>query len=345
MFPDLLNVRDLGGYPTTDGSVTRRRSLLRADDLAQLSPEGLQALTDYGIETVLDLRWPEEIAAAPSPVPRRLPRVRYVSVSLLAAHPEEWGALGRYCAKEEWKCTVLERLQPQLKSALAVISEADPGPLLFHCVAGKDRTGVIAALLLALADVVPAAIAADYAASTENLREAYLRRYPDGDPQAIIEAVRCPEDAVYNMLDYLQRAGGTSAYLAAIGLGSDEIGPGRQSLAELHRGRADGHQRRRIFRRRGYSRAEPRDPRKPPDRPRRKRVFLDAAQRAVPGQCPAPFQQTPQMGDAGGQIFQPEWMVTSPPSIGSAAARANPACPTIALNAAGFGNRWMLSTR
>lgn len=223
MFPDLLNVRDLGGYPTTDGAVTRRRSLLRADDLAQLSPRGLQALTEYGLETVLDLRWPEEIAAAPSPVPRRLPRVRYVSVSLLAANPEEWGALGGYCAKEEWKCTVLERLQPQLKSALAVIAEAGPGPLLFHCVAGKDRTGVIAALLLALADVVPAAIAADYAASTENLREAYLRRYPDGDPQAIVEAVRCPEDAVYNMLDYLQRAGGTSGYLAGIGLGSEEI--------------------------------------------------------------------------------------------------------------------------
>jgi protein-tyrosine phosphatase len=223
MFPDLLNVRDLGGYPTTDGAVTRRRSLLRADDLAQLSPEGLQALAEYGIETVLDLRWPEEIAAAPSPVPRQLPRVRYVSVSLLAATPAEWGALGGYCAKEQWKCTVLERLQPQLKTALAVIAGAGPGPLLFHCVAGKDRTGVMAALLLALADVVPAVIAADYAASTENLRDAYLRRYPDGDPEAIVEAVRCPEDAVYNMLAYLQRAGGTGGYLAGIGLGAEEI--------------------------------------------------------------------------------------------------------------------------
>ena len=75
MFPSLLNARDLGGYPTADGAVTRRRSLLRADDLAQLSPEGLEALANFGVETVLDLRWPEEIAAAPSPVPRQLPRV------------------------------------------------------------------------------------------------------------------------------------------------------------------------------------------------------------------------------------------------------------------------------
>lgn len=223
MFPHLLNARDLGGYPTRDGAVTRSRSLVRADDLAQLSPAGLEALAHYGVETVLDLRWPEEIAAAPSPVPQHLPRVRYVSVSLLTDTPADWGALGGYCAKEQWKCTVLERLQPQLKKALSVIATARPGALLFHCVAGKDRTGLIAALMLALADVVPEAIAADYAASTGNLRDAYLRRHRDGDPQAIIEAVRCPEEAVYNMLHYLDRAGGARAYLCGIGLGAEEI--------------------------------------------------------------------------------------------------------------------------
>ncbi|HEX5460682.1 MAG TPA: tyrosine-protein phosphatase [Steroidobacteraceae bacterium] len=230
MFPTLLNARDLGGYPTVDGGITRGRSLLRADDLAQLSPEGLEALAEYGVETVLDLRWPEEIAASPSPVPQRLPRVRYVSVSLLADNPADWGALGGYCAKEQWKCTVLERLQPRLRMALAVIAAASPGPLLFHCVAGKDRTGVIAALLLALADVVPGAIADDYAASTRNLRDPYLRRYQDADPAALMEMVRCPEEAVYNMLDYLVRAGGTRAYLEAIGLGASEIGRLRARL-------------------------------------------------------------------------------------------------------------------
>jgi protein-tyrosine phosphatase len=223
MFPSLLNARDLGGYPTVDGEATRRRSLLRADDLAQLSREGLRALADYGIGTVLDLRWPEEIAVAPSPVPQQLPGARYVALSLLTDNPQDWGALGGYCAKEQWKCTVLERLRPQLNAALGAIAAAGPAPLLFHCVAGKDRTGVIAALLLALAEVVPSAIAADYAASTGNLRDAYLLRYRDGDPAAIIEAVRCPEEAVYNMLDYLDRAGGVRAYLRGIGLTEAEI--------------------------------------------------------------------------------------------------------------------------
>src|SRR5690348_2777257 len=186
MFPSLLNARDLGGYPTVDGAVTRGRSLLRADDLAQLSPEGLQALADYGIETVLDLRWPEEISAAPSPVPQRLPQVRYVAVSLLTENPVDWGQLGGYCAKEQWKCTVLACLQPRLQKPPSGIAAAGPGPLLFHCVAGKDRTGVVAALLLTLAEVMPGSIAADYAASTENLRDAYLRRYRDSDAAAIV---------------------------------------------------------------------------------------------------------------------------------------------------------------
>lgn len=233
MFPTLLNARDLGGYPTLDGDVTRQRSLIRADDLAQLSSDGLAALAAYGVETVLDLRWPEEIAAAPSPVPGRLPGVRYVSVSLLADNPGQWGTLGGYCAKEQWKRTVLERLQPQLREALGVIAAAGPGPLLFHCVAGKDRTGVIAALLLTLADVTPDAIATDYAASTGNLRDAYLRRYDKADPAAIIEAVRCPQPGVYNMLQYLDRAGGVRAYLGSIGLGAAQIDRLRARLRDM----------------------------------------------------------------------------------------------------------------
>lgn len=230
-FPALLNARDLGGHPTVDGGLTRPRSLLRADDLAQLTPEGLRALADYGVETVLDLRWPEEIALWPSPV-SQLPGLRYESVSLLAESPSRWRELGGGCAKEYWKCAVLEHLRPQLRQALGVIAAAPAGPLLFHCVAGKDRTGLIAALLLALADTAPRAIAADYAASTACLRAAYLGRYADSDPEAIIEAVRCPEEGVYNMLAYLHAVGGVRSYLQTIGLGALEIERLRARLRE-----------------------------------------------------------------------------------------------------------------
>lgn len=221
-FSSLLNARDLGGHPTVDGERTRRRSLLRSDDLAQLTPRGLRSLVDYGVETVLDLRWPEEIALQPSPV-AQVPGLGYRSISLLADSPAQWRRLGGECAKERWNCAVLEHLQPQLRQVLQAIAAAPSGTLLFHCVAGKDRTGIIAAVLLTLADVRPEAIAADYAASSERLRDAYLARYCDCDQDAIIEAVRCPEEGVYNMLAWLETAGGVRAYLRRIGLGTVEI--------------------------------------------------------------------------------------------------------------------------
>ena len=168
--PGLFNARDLGGYPTIDGRLTRRSSLVRADDLAQLKAEGLKALEAHGIRTVLDLRWPEESARDPNPVPQALPHVRFVHVSLLTRTEEEWRLRSRDVAKELWKCGVLEHVRHELRRALGVIAQAPPGTLLFHCVAGKDRTGLIAALLLALADVEPQAIAYDYAVSTHNLR-------------------------------------------------------------------------------------------------------------------------------------------------------------------------------
>jgi protein-tyrosine phosphatase len=222
-FPDLLNVRDLGGYPTTDGAHTRWRSLLRADDLAQLNPQGLAALTDYGVRTILDLRWPEEAARHPSPVPATLPQLRYERISLLTHTEDEWRLRSRDAAKELWKCAVLEHVRSELHHVLSFIASARPEPLLFHCVAGKDRTGLIAALLLALADATPEAIAQDYAMSEQNLRAGYLQRYADTDPARILDALRCPEEGAHNMLRFLEDAGGVRAYLAQIGLRPDEI--------------------------------------------------------------------------------------------------------------------------
>lgn len=231
-FAALLNARDLGGLPTQDGGRTRTRSLLRADDLVQLTPEGVKALAEYGVATVLDLRWPEEAARYPSPVPLGLPQVRYQRVSLLTHTEDEWRLRSRDVVKELWKCVVLEHARQELKQVLQVIASAAPGPLLFHCIAGKDRTGLVAALLLTLADVTPAAIAADYAQSAENLRDGYLQRYADADPARILEAIRCPQQGAYNMLEFLSVAGGVRAYLERLGLWPEQIAALRARLRD-----------------------------------------------------------------------------------------------------------------
>jgi protein-tyrosine phosphatase len=222
-FPLLLNARDLGGYPTVDGSRTRWRSLIRADDLAQLTPDGVRALVEFGIETVVDLRWSEEAAAFPSPVPRDARGIRYEQVPLLARTEHEWRERARECPKELWKSMVLDQAREGIREVLTLIAAASPGPLVFHCVAGKDRTGLIAALLLTLADVQPEAIAFDYAQSTERLRDEYMRRYSHVGPDEILDALRCPEEGVHCMLEHLRKLGGVREYLGQIGLTDGEI--------------------------------------------------------------------------------------------------------------------------
>ncbi len=231
-FPELLNVRDLGGYPTVDGQQTRWRSLLRSDDLAQLTPAGVQAMADYGVQTVVDLRWREEIELNPSLLAGHAPHIRYVHVSLLAESPGRWRDLSRECEKEMWKCVVLQQARSELREVLQAIAAASPGALLFHCVAGKDRTGLIAALMLTLADVEADSIAADYAQSTRMLGDAYLQRYKEADPSDVLENVRCPEQGVHNMLAYLNTHGGIRAYLRAIGLDDLEIARLRARLRD-----------------------------------------------------------------------------------------------------------------
>ena len=85
-------------------------------------------------------------------------------------------------------------------------------------------------LLLALADARPAAIAEDYAISGENLRAGYLRRYPNTEPERILEILRCPEEGAYNMLKFLDDAGGVRAYLRQIGLTETQISALRSRL-------------------------------------------------------------------------------------------------------------------
>ena len=81
-----------------------------------------------------------------------------------------------------------------------------------------------------MADVIPDAIAGDYAMSTVRLRDAYLERYSHHGAERVLEEVRCPEEGVYNMLEYLQQAGGVRAYLEGIGLADGDIGRLRAKL-------------------------------------------------------------------------------------------------------------------
>ncbi len=155
------NVRDLGGYPIASGGKVRRWKLFRADALAELSDTDVSVLLGLGLRTVIDLRDPEEIAAAPD-VGGLLDAVECHRIPLLAGLADgerldetpatlgDFYVLGaRYCAR-------------QFRDVFTIIAGHTEGALLFHCTAGKDRTGMVAALLYGLVDVSRAAILADY---------------------------------------------------------------------------------------------------------------------------------------------------------------------------------------
>ena len=223
-FPRLLNARDLGGCTIRGGAQTRTRSLVRTDDLCKLTPEGVRALLDYGVRSVIDLRWPHELASRPSVFQRGAHGVRYTHVSLLAGSEEAWNAKSPGVSKEKWNCAVLDHAGAEMARALRAVADAPQGVVVFHCAAGKDRTGVIAAMLLAAVDVEPAEIAEDYSVSTDYIRDTYLATHPPEAREAVLEDVRCPPEQITNMLAHLEkRYGGTLGYLHRIGLSNAEI--------------------------------------------------------------------------------------------------------------------------
>ncbi|MBO0830473.1 MAG: tyrosine-protein phosphatase [Actinobacteria bacterium] len=163
--PGVLNLRDVGGYPVDGGGSVRWRTLFRSDALHRLDAVGVAAIAGLGLRSVLDLRTWEEVQAAPSPV---LGRVRHLPLLAdLTALPEpaepvsggdelELSTIYRYFVDE---------CGDNIAMAIAELADGDALPALVHCSAGKDRTGVVVALVLAVLGVPDELIAADYALS------------------------------------------------------------------------------------------------------------------------------------------------------------------------------------
>jgi protein-tyrosine phosphatase len=170
-WPGFHNARDLGGLPTLSGRVTRFGTLIRSGDLRFVTPAGWQAAHAAGFRTIIDLRNDDEVRPGPPVVlPAGLDRIEVplddIQDVCFWRRLNEEGLNGTplyyrpFLAAKPGRCA----------AALAAIAQARPGGVIFHCTAGRDRTGLIALLLLALAGVRPAAIADDYALSAGQVR-------------------------------------------------------------------------------------------------------------------------------------------------------------------------------
>ena len=210
------NLRDLGGYPLAGrGSerFTRWGSLYRGDLPKQVTQADRQRLRELGITTVVDLRSKEEIERKPDPLAQE-PGIRYLHCALAGD--------GRVPAPDEVPLSYMEMADGtgQMAGALRAIAEA-PQAVLFHCTAGKDRTGVVAALLLWLAGVSEEDILADYIVSGPYLQQ-LLRAYCEAHPGAVV----CPPQSAY-MSSFLrlfaQRYGTPWQYLEMLGVDAGKL--------------------------------------------------------------------------------------------------------------------------
>jgi protein-tyrosine phosphatase len=166
------NFRDLGGYPTVDGRQTRWRTLFRADGLYRLTPRDADLVVALGVRTVVDLRTEKEVAHR-GMFPVSSHAVTYHHLPIIDA---TWGETATLETEDVVEFLVwayrqmLEVAAPRFADAMRLLAGNGTLPAVFHCAAGKDRTGLLAALVLGALGVDDALIAADYALTERAMR-------------------------------------------------------------------------------------------------------------------------------------------------------------------------------
>ena len=225
LLPDTHNFRDLGGYARSSGGMTQWGRLLRGEAPHYLRDDSVAQLAKHGLGLVIDLRGPHETTVTPHPF-RGHAGIAYRNIVLFDALAPIAMA-GSFNMAQRY-CSALDECGPQLAEVMRAIITAPPGMVLFHCTAGKDRTGIVAALVLRAADVAPDDVVADYALTgsaaglIDKLRTRALEA--GGRPEHIARVLASDAQTMMIMLDHLEHAhGGINDYLAEIGLSRSEV--------------------------------------------------------------------------------------------------------------------------
>jgi protein-tyrosine phosphatase len=231
-----VNFRDLGGYATEDGQHTRWRQLFRADGLGELSEADLDVLRQLGIRTVVDLRSGYEVEQSRFNVAAHPVAFHHFPFIDKLPDVDEWdrrpGLLGTQYKE------MLDQATPQIVGALEVLAADEARPAVFHCTAGKDRTGLLSAIVLSLLGVPEDTVVADYALSgeaMERLRAKLMIKYPDGkDVIADIDEVFSADPSnMVNLFAHLrERYGSILGYASKVGVPDDLVVRLRAALLE-----------------------------------------------------------------------------------------------------------------
>jgi protein tyrosine/serine phosphatase len=227
MFTSLDNFRDVGGGRTVDGRRVRTGRLYRSDSLTKLSAEDAEAFARLGIRTVIDLRRPtevEEFGRIADAVDRR-----YINISPQhrlwdGTTYDEVAGPARFLADRYHELT--HEGATDVGEVIATLADATTEPTVVHCFAGKDRTGVVIALTLAIVGVSVEAIADDYALSNE-----WAERFTDTNADFAEHWIFAPREAMTVFLaELVDTYGSVEGYLATAGVGPTEFTALRENL-------------------------------------------------------------------------------------------------------------------
>jgi protein-tyrosine phosphatase len=245
-FEACFNFRDVGGYETRDGKRVRWARLYRAGGLQSMTPADIERCCGLGVATVIDLRRPDEVAAWPSAwLDER--GIRHLPAPLLPSGSSErlderFGrgvSSGRYIG-------YLEYAGPRLAQALEWLAQPETYPAVVHCAAGKDRTGVLVAIVLDLLGVDHETVVADYALTNRDVDRVHRWLVANGlipadDPRSDLLA---PVEAIEAFLAHLlEEHGSVEAYVRSLGVAGETLEGLREQLlepAERGRGIAGG---------------------------------------------------------------------------------------------------------
>ena len=205
--------------------------LVRSDNLRSLNAAGQEAMVAYGVTTVIDLRSESEVAKSPSPFASPQDAPAYMHLPLI--DDATMLKLAEASDMFERYLMMLEHRSVAFREIFSTLAKTE-GTVVFHCFAGKDRTGMVAAMSLALAGVDVDAIAADYAETDSQMATRYEEWLAAASPEELEEMrddLRCPPERIVAVLEHLdQRWGGVEGYMEAAGVPAADISALRSKL-------------------------------------------------------------------------------------------------------------------
>ncbi len=220
-WPNCLNVRDLGGLPTSGGRQIAGGALIRSDNLNRLTEAGVNAVRKASVRRIIDVRTPQECEAYPSPFAsdplyRNLPLSRPGDI------------YDPTLSIDQDYIVMLDRNPDLLAAAVGAIADAPAGGVVVHCHWGKDRAGNVVALALSLAGVDAESVAADYAVLGDRMRDHVAEQLAlIDDPterNQLAELFTARPETMLAVLKHLNdRYGGVEQYLRYGGLSDNQV--------------------------------------------------------------------------------------------------------------------------